>query len=215
MADFRIILGNKNYSSWSLRGWLALKRCGVPFEEEVIPLYRDDSKARLLAHGAAGKVPILKHGGLSVWDSLAIVEYLAERFPAAGLWPEDPAPRAEARALSAEMHAGFADLRNCLPMCLHGERQAARETPGLAGDIARIVQIWEGCRGRFGGGGDFLFGAFSAADVFFAPVAARFAGYGVPLDGAAAAYRDAVLAWPDLEVWSRAAAGEPWVIRFP
>jgi glutathione S-transferase len=215
MAAFRIVLGNKNYSSWSLRAWLALERCGVPFEEEVIPLYRDDTKPRLLALSPAGKVPILKHGNLTVWDSLAIVEYLAEIFPDAGLWPEDPARRAEARAYCAEMHAGFADLRNCLPMCLHGERQPARETPGLAGDIARIVAIWEDRRDRFGAGGDFLFGAYGAADIFFTPVAARFAGYGVPLDGAAAAYRDALLSWPALQVWSAAAAEEPWVIRFP
>ncbi len=215
MAGFRIILGNKNYSSWSLRAWLVLARCGVEFDEEVIPLYRPESRGRLLAHGPAGKVPILEHDGGTVWDSLAIAEYLAERFPAAGLWPEAPEARALARSLCAEMHAGFADLRNCLPMCLHGERQPQGNMPGLATDIARITAAWEDCRARFADDGDFLFGGFTIADAFFAPVAARFDGYGVGLSGPAAAYRDALLAWPDFAAWRAAAADEPWVIRFP
>ncbi len=215
MVEFRLILGNKNYSSWSLRAWLVLARCGVEFDEEVIPLYRPESRGHLLAHGPAGKVPMLEHDGITVWDSLAIAEYLAERFPAAGLWPGDPEARALARSLCAEMHAGFADLRNCLPMCLHGERQPPGDAPGLATDIARITAAWEDCRARFGAGGDFLFGGFTIADAFFAPVAARFDGYGVRLGGPAAAYRDALLAWPDFAAWRAAAAEEPWVIRFP
>ncbi len=215
MTDLKIILGNKSYSSWSLRGWLTLKRCGVPFEEEVIPLYREESRARLLAHSAAGQVPILRHGAFTVWDSLAIAEYLAERFPEAGLWPEAPEARAMARSICAEMHAGFAALRNQMPMNL---RQPGQPPPGseeLARDIARVTDIWTDCRTRFGNSGAFLFGEFTAADAYYAPVAARFATYSVPLEGTAAAYRDAILTWPDFQEWSAAAAEEPWVIRFP
>ncbi len=215
MTDLKIILGNKSYSSWSLRGWLALKRCAVPFEEEVIPLYREYSRARLLAYSLAGRVPILRHGALTIWDSLAIVEYLAERFPEAGLWPEGPDARATARAICAEMHAGFAALRNQMPMNL---RQPGQPPPGseeLARDTARVTDIWTDCRTRFRNGGAFLFGEFTAADAFYAPVAARFATYSVPLEGTAATYRDAILAWPDFQEWCAAAAEEPWVIRFP
>ena len=214
MADFKIVLGNKNYSSWSLRGWLALKRCGVAFDEEVIPLYQDDWRARLLAVSPAGKVPVLLHDGRAIWDSLAIAEYLAELFPAAGLWPEERAARALARAVSAEMHAGFAALRNAMPMNFRGDIQAPRRDPAVEADIARVAELWRDCRTRFGAGGPFLFGEFSAADAFYAPVAARFAAYDVELPELAAAYRDAVLAWPDVEEWRRAAVTEPWVIRF-
>ena len=143
MADFKIVLGNKNYSSWSLRGWLALKRCGVPFDEEVIPLYQDDWRARLLAVCPAGKVPMLLHGDRTIWDTLAIVEYLAEVFPAAGLWPEDRDARALARALSAEMHAGFAALREDMPMNFRGDIQASRRDEPVEADIARIVEMWQ------------------------------------------------------------------------
>ena len=215
MADFKIVLGNKNYSSWSLRGWLALKRCGVPFDEEVIPLYQDDWRAHLLAVSPAGKVPVLLHGGRTIWDTLAIVEYLAEVFPAAGLWPEDRDARALARALSAEMHAGFVALREDMPMNFRGDVDTPRRDEPVEADIARVVEMWQDCRARFGAGGPFLFGGYSAADVFYAPVAARFAAYDVDLPESAAAYRDAVLAWPDVEEWRRAAVAEPWVIRFP
>ncbi len=215
MADFKIVLGNKNYSSWSLRGWLALKRCGVPFEEEVVPLYQDDWRARLQAVSPAGRVPTLIHGERTIWDSLAIVEYLAELFPEAGLWPADPAARATARSLSAEMHAGFAALRSDMPMNFRGDVQPAEGGEAVERDIARIVEIWTGCRARDPDGGPFLFGSFSAADIFYAPVAARFAAYGVELPETAAAYRDAVLAWPDVEEWRRDAVKETWVIRFP
>jgi glutathione S-transferase len=215
MADFKIVLGNKNYSSWSLRGWLALKRCGVAFDEEVIPLYQDDWRARLLAVSPAGKVPVLLHGKRTVWDTLAIVEYLAELFPEAGLWPEERDARALARAVSAEMHAGFAALRNDMPMNFRGDIDAPRGGAAVETDIARVVALWQDCRARFGAGGPFLFGDFSAADVFYAPVAARFAAYDVGLPASAAAYRDAVLAWPDVEEWRQAAIAESWVITFP
>ena len=214
MADFKIVLGNKNYSSWSLRGWLALKRCCVAFDEEVVPLYQDDWRARLLAVSPAGKVPVLLHGERTIWDSLAIVEYLAELFPEAGLWPEDREARALARAVAAEMHAGFAALRNAMPMNFRGDVEAPPSDGAVDADIARVVEIWQDCRDRFGAGGPFLFGVFSAADAVYAPVAQRFAAYHVDVPEAAAAYRDAVLAWPDIEEWRRAAVAEPWVIRF-
>ena len=221
MSDFALILGNKAYSSWSLRGWLLLKRSGAAFEELVVPLDRPGFKAEILAHSPSGRVPALVAGELTIWDSLAIAEYLHERFPDAGLWPEDSAARAVARAVTAEMHAGFAALREHLPMDLKRASLAPGEivtsTGALGADIARICEIWSDCRARFGavhsGGGRFLFGEFGAADAFYAPVATRFRGYGVALEGAAAAYRDALLAWPDLVVWTEAAQAEPWVIE--
>ena len=215
MADFEIILGNKAHSSWSLRGWLALKLSGVSFDEQVIPLYRPDSKDRLLAHAPAGKVPILRHGALVVWDSLAIAEYLAETFPEAGLWPEDRLARAHARTIVAEMHAGFEALRNHMPMDLRKRYPGRDWPPAVDQDVARIVQIWTDCRDRFGAGGDFLFGRASIADAAYAPVASRFLTYGVELPAAAAVYRDAVMAWPAMQEWTAAAEQEPWVIEFP
>lgn len=215
MADFKIVLGNKNYSSWSLRGWLALKRCGVDFDEEVVPLYQDDWRARLLAVSPSGKVPVLLHGGRTVWDTLAIVEYLAEVFPEAGLWPADGDARALARAVVAEMHAGFAALRDDMPMTFRDDAGPPKRDAPVEADIARIAGMWQDCRTRFGAGGPFLFGQFSAADVFYAPVAQRFQAYRVEVPAEAAAYRDAVLATPEVAEWRDAAVLEPWVIRFP
>ncbi len=221
MTEFTLILGNKAYSSWSLRGWLLLKRSGAAFEELVVPLDRPGFKAAILAHSPSGRVPALAAGELTIWDTLAIAEYLHERYPDAGLWPEDPAARAVARAVTAEMHAGFAALRERLPMDL----KRAPLAPGgydtgdaaLGTDIARIAEIWTDCRARFGavhpGDGRFLFGEFGAADAFYAPVATRLHSYGVALEGAAAAYQDALLAWPDLVAWTEAAQAEPWVIE--
>ena len=225
MSAFKIVLGNKNYSSWSLRGWLALERCGIAFEEIVIPLRQEDSRARILAQSPSGKVPCLHLGkgddALVVWDSLAIAEALAERFPAAGLWPDEAAARARARAVSAEMHAGFAALRRWLPMDMRSRREAEgrllRAAPGVEAEIARVVEIWESCRRDFGApaGGDFLFGGFSAADAAYLPVASRLRTYGIALEGPAEAYAEALLAWPALESWLEAAEAEPWVIAFP
>jgi glutathione S-transferase len=225
MADFTITLGNKNYSSWSLRGWLPLKQSGARFAERVIPLRQPDTQARILAHSPSARVPALEvangdaDGPLVIWDSLAIAEYLAERFPAAGLWPSEPAARALARALSAEMHAGFAALRTAMPMDLRRREPELgarlRQAPGVADDIARIAAIWQDCRARFGSGGEFLFGPFCNADVAFAPVASRFVTYGVPLPDLAAAYRDAILAWPAMLEWAAAAQAETWTIDFP
>jgi len=219
MSEFTIVLGNKAYSSWSLRGWLMLKLTGAAFDEVVVPLDRPETKAAIRAHSPSGRVPTLKAEGLAVWDTLAIAEYLHERFPEAGLWPEDSAVRARARSVAAEMHAGFPALRARLPMDL----KRAPPEPGagiavggaLAGEIARIVAIWGDCRTRFGGAGDFLFGRFGAADAFYAPVATRFVTYGVALEGGVADYRDALVARPDLRQWIAAANAEPWVIENP
>ncbi len=228
MTDFTIVLGNKNYSSWSLRGWLILKLTGVEFDEIVIPLDRPETKPAILAESPSGRVPILKihqDGTDSViWDSTAIAETLAERFPDAGLWPADPEARALARSVSAEMHAGFASLRKSLPMDLGkkstGQGKVLLQVPGVAADIARITAIWQDCRARFGtkgaaGTGAFLFGRPSVADAFYAPVVTRFVTYGVPLEAAAADYRDAVMGWPALQEWYAAAAKEPWIITDP
>jgi glutathione S-transferase len=217
MTAFTLILGNKAYSSWSLRGWLLMKRSGAPFGERVISLDRPGFKAEILAHSPSGRVPALKAGNLTIWDSLAIAEYLHERYPEAGLWPADPEVRAVARAVTAEMHAGFAALRERLPMDLKRAPIAPGKgrmgDPALDAEIARIVDIWTDCRSRVSGGGRFLFGEFCAADAFYAPVATRFHSYGVALEGAAAAYRDALLAWPDLAAWTEAAQAEPWSIE--
>jgi len=214
VADLVIVIGNKNYSSWSLRPWLALKATGAPFGEVMVGLRQPETKARILAHSPAGKVPVLKHGDLLVWESLAICEYLAEAFPAAGLWPADPRARAVARAVATEMHAGFAGLRRDLPMDIH----RMSRTPGVAAedakaDIARVQQIWQDCRGRFGAGdgeagGPYLFGRFSIADCMYAPVATRFRTYNVALDPVSAAYVDAIYADPAMREWIAAARGE-------
>jgi glutathione S-transferase len=214
LADLVIVIGNKNYSSWSLRPWLALKATGAPFEEVMIALRQPETKAKILAHSPAGKVPVLKHGDLLVWESLAICEYLAEAFPDAGLWPSDARARAVARSVSTEMHAGFMGLRRDLPMDLHRKGAA----PGIPGeeakaDIARVQQVWQDCRGRFGSlegdeGGPFLFGRFSVADCMYAPVATRFRTYGAKLDPVSAAYVDAVYAHPAMQDWLAGAKGE-------
>ena len=214
MNDLCIYLGNKNYSSWSLRAWLPLKQTGVPFREVIIPLFQANSQEQLRAHSPSGRVPALTHGELTIWESLAIAEYLAETVPVAQLWPAASAARAVARAVSAEMHAGFTALRTHLPMDMR-QRYPDRQCPVEVGeDIRRIVELWTDCRSRFGTGGDFLFGTFGIADAMYAPVVSRFVTYGVELDGIAAAYRDAVWAWPALKEWVQAAQAEPWTISF-
>jgi len=214
MTRYTIVLGNKNYSSWSLRGWLPLKQTGAAFEEVVIPLRGPETRANILEHSPAGKVPILKTPDLVIWDSLAIAEYLAERHPDAGLWPTDGPARAVARSVTAEMHSGFPHLRQSLPMDMRNRRPDQMLSNETKADIRRIQTIWQDCRERYGARGDFLFGSFGIADAFFAPVVSRFVTYGIALDPVAATYRDAVMAWPDLKEWYTAAAGEPWEIVF-
>jgi glutathione S-transferase len=213
MADITIYLGNRNYSSWSLRPWLALKQTGAAFDEEVIPLSEPTTRSTVLRFSPSGRVPALKHNELTVWDSLAICEYLAETFPAAKLWPEDKAARAVARAVSAEMHSGFAALRDHLPMNMRSSFPNRGVTPEVQADINRITAIWRDCRKRFGADGPFLFGGFTIADAMYAPVVSRFRTYKVELEEEAQAYTDAVWALPALQEWLTAAKNEPMIIE--
>lgn len=203
-----LVIGNKNYSSWSLRAALALELAGVAYDELLIPLYQADSKARLLEHSPVGKVPVLKTEEGPVWDSLAIAEYLAERFPEAHLWPRGQYARAVARSICAEMHSGFVGLRTHLSMDLAHD-QALAEIPAAAqADIQRICELWAECRASFGQDGPFLFGHASLADAFFAPVAARLRSYQVPLPPVAAAYVQTIYQWPAFQRWYQAAQEE-------
>ncbi|WP_119421478.1 glutathione S-transferase family protein [Desertibaculum subflavum] len=213
MSALTLVIGNKNYSSWSLRPWIALKQTGAAFREIRIPLRQPDTRARILEHAPGGKVPILKDGGLTVWESLAILDYLAEKFPAAGLWPTDAAARAEARSIAAEMHAGFVALRQQLPMDIRSRKPLKADEAAQA-DIARILEMWRGARARHGKGGPFLFGTFTAADAMYAPVATRFRTYGVALDPVTAGYVDAVFALPAMQEWVAAATAEAEVIDY-
>jgi glutathione S-transferase len=213
MAEFTLYVGNKNYSSWSLRPWLALKRTGAQFDEVVIPLDQPTTRATILKFSPSGRVPVLLHGDFAVWDSLAICEYLAERFPDARLWPADGAARAVARSSSAEMHSGFAALRQHLPMNIRSTFAGRGVTPEVQAEINRITALWRDCRRRFGAGGPFLFGDFTIADAMYAPVVSRFRTYKVTVDDEAQAYCDAVWALPTMQEWAQAAANEPMVIE--
>jgi len=213
MAATKLILGNKTYSSWSLRGWLAARLAGIDFEEVVIFLYKPGSREAILSHNPAGKVPTLVVDGEPVWDSLAIAEYLAETCPDRGLWPADPAARRLARCVTAEMHAGFQALRKALPMDLN-RRAAKTLAPEVQADIDRVQAIWRDCRGRFGKGGDFLFGQPTIADAFYAPVVTRFRSYEVTLDPVAEAYCRTITDWPLMQEWAAAAAEETEVLVY-
>lgn len=214
MAEITIYLGNKNYSSWSLRAWLALKRTGQPFEEVVIPLREPDTHETILRYSPSGLVPALKYGEITVWDSLAIMEYLAESFPEAALWPSEAERRAAARAISAEMHSGFEALRRNMPMNIRSSFPGRGMTPEAQADINRITAIWRDCRRRSGAGagGGFLFGAFTIADAMFAPVVSRLRTYGVELDEVSRDYVAAVWECPEMQEWAAAAGDEPWII---
>lgn len=207
-----LVVGNKNYSSWSLRPWIALKAAGIAFSDRVISLNDPQFKPTLLALSPAGKVPVLLDGATHVWESLAILEYLADKFPAAALWPADAAARAHARAIASEMHAGFAPLRRHLPMNFWRPVKRRNLTAEAAANVARIDAMWSECRTRFGDGGPFLFGRFSAADAMYAPVVSRFHTYDVEVGPGARAYMDAVMALPAWSEWRQAALKEPWVL---
>lgn len=206
----QLVIGNKNFSSWSLRPWLLLKQAGLPFREIPVRLRQADTKAQILAHSPSGKVPALIDGDLTVWDSLAICEYLAEKasLNQVDLWPADPKARAEARSVSAEMHSGFAALRQHMSMEVAASRPGEGQTPEVLADIARIADLWTSCRERFAAAGPFLFGDFSVADAMYAPVAFRFHTYGVELPPLAAAYRDTLLALPAMQEWAADARAE-------
>ena len=217
MAEFTVVIGNKNYSSWSLRGWLMAKVAGIEFEEIVIPLDLPETQAAIRKHSPSGRVPVLLHRGLAVWESLAIAEYLNDLKPEVGLWPASAAARAHARSISTEMHAGFMDLRNNMPMNIRASYPGKGMTSAVRSDIERITSIWRDCRKRFSGAfqkdDGFLFGAVSAADAMFAPVVTRFRTYGVKLDTDSDAYCNAVLAQPAMKEWIDAANHEPWLIQ--
>ncbi|MFZ3338676.1 MAG: glutathione S-transferase family protein [Xanthobacteraceae bacterium] len=205
-----LTIGNKNYSSWSFRPWLALKVAGIAFDETVISLEAKDFKARVTALSGAGRVPILRDGDVRIWESLAILEYLAEKFPAAGLWPMDVGARAHARAIASEMHAGFLPLRRHLPMNVARPVKSRALDDGAAGDVVRIDAIWSECRAEFGG--PFLFGRFGAADAMYAPVVWRFHTYAVDVSAAARDYMRAVMDLPAWAEWRDAARRETWVL---
>ena len=207
-----LVIGNKNYSSWSFRPWLAMKVAGIAFDETLISLDAPDFKARLMALSGAGKVPVLIDGDVRVWESLAIFEYLAEKFPTAALWPREAAARAHARAGASEMHAGFQPLRRQLPMNVWRRIiPRALEDDAMA-DVARIEVIWNECRSRFGSGGPFLYGAFGAADAMYAPVVWRFHTYAIEVSATARDYMRAHMALPAWSEWREAAEREPWVL---
>ncbi|MCU0233159.1 MAG: glutathione S-transferase family protein [Thermoanaerobaculales bacterium] len=210
MNRLSLIIANRNYSSWSMRAWLALRTTGAPFDEVVVPLGEADTRDQILRWSPSGRVPALRDGELVVWDSLAICEHLAERFPEAGLWPTERSARAVARSVVAEMHSGFMALRSHMPMNLRASRPGAGRGPGVDDDIARIIAIWEACRRDFGAGGELLFGRFGIADAFFAPVVSRFLTYGVAPTGAAGAYMAALWAEPAVREWAEAARAESW-----
>ena len=212
MSTFKLIIGNKNYSSWSLRGWLAVKQAGVDFEETVVNLGAPDFKQQLREHSAAAKVPVLIHGERLIWDSLAMIEYLAEIAPKAGFWPEDQGNRAHARSVAAEMHSSFGAVRGAMPMNLRKDLAGKGRGPGVDQDIQRITEIWRDCRDRHADKGDFLFGPWSAADTMFAPVVTRFRTYVVELDPVSRAYADAVLGTDRFREWETDALKESWVV---
>src|ERR1700759_5113291 len=210
----KLVIGNKNYSSWSMRPWLALRAGNIPFEEIFIPLYTGPAdKQRILDFSHAGKVPILVDGEVTVWDSLAIVEYIAERFPEKRLWPEHPAHRAHARAISAEMHSGFAALRNECGMNLHRPVRAIELSNDARANIARIEEIWADFHKRYGQSGPFLFGRFGAADAMFAPVVHRLRTYAVAVSEETQRYMDTMMALPAFAEWTKAALAETIIIE--
>jgi glutathione S-transferase len=209
MTQLTLVIGNKNYSSWSLRPWLAMKQFGLEFNEIRIPLYNSpDYSAKIRQYSPAGKVPVLLHDTQTVWDSLAICEYLAETFPTLQFWPEDKTARAFARSISAEMHSGFQNLRQNMPMNCRTKYPGKGLAPGVQQDIDRITSIWQESRQKFGNGGNFLFGNFAIADAFFAPVVVRFVTYDVQLDPVSRDYVETVLALPAMQEWIKAAKNE-------
>jgi glutathione S-transferase len=205
---YTLLIGNKNYSSWSLRPWLALSVAGIPFKEEKLTLFSPEFAARLGPITPAGTVPVLLDGDFAVWDSLAICEYVAERHPQARLWPADPHARARARSLAAQMHSGFGHLRNVLPMNVEAHLPGIEISQEARQDISRVQAIWQDTRAEYGKGGPFLFGAFTIADACFAPVVSRFVTYDVTTSGPARDYMNAVLALPAMQAWMRDARAE-------
>jgi len=213
VAEFTLVIGNKNYSSWSLRPWLALRHAGIVFDEILIPLDDSGTKSEIMKHSGSGRLPALKHGELTVWDSLSICEYAAELRPEAELWPADRSARAVARSVSSEMHTGFPALRANMPMNIRSRFPEEGRKPGVKEDIDRITALWRQCRSRFGADGPFLFGRFSIADAMFAPVVSRFRTYAVALGEVEQAYADTVWGLESIKEWAKSATDEPMVIN--
>ena len=211
-----LVIGNKCHSSWSLRPWLLMKQFGIEFDEVLVPftdpIDTPEWKGEVRRYSPAGKVPALVDGEASVWESLAIMDYLADTYPDLAIWPRDRAARAMARSIAAEMHAGFSALRSACPMNL-GKRFGPKERGAAVDrDVARIVEIWTTARERFGQEGSFLFGAFTAADAMYAPVVTRFETYAIPVSPLCRAYMDAITGLPAFQEWRRAALAEPWIV---
>ena len=206
-ASMKLVIGNKNYSSWSMRPWIVMKAFSIPFEEVRISLDHPDTSKHIAEYSLAGRVPVLVVGDITVWDSLAICEYLAERFPEKELWPHDHEARAIARSICAEMHSGFTGLRSAMWMNIRASFPGKGRTPQAQADIGRVTEIWEDCLARSGQHG-FLFGDFSIADAYYAPVVMRFRTYGVWLPPALQAYMNRVIAHPAVAQWMREAVEE-------
>jgi glutathione S-transferase len=206
-----LIIGNKKYSSWSLRPWIAMTVAGIPFAERIIPFETEEFKREVGGVSGTGKVPVLIDGDIRIWESLAILEYLAEKFPAAGLWPKDVAARAHARVVANEMHAGVQAQRNHLPMNVARIVIRRDLLPPVVANVKRIEALWADCRARFGKAGPFLFGAFSNADAMYAPVVSRFHTYAVDVKPETRAYMNAVMALPAWQQWVAAGIKEPWL----
>ena len=204
-----LVIGNKNYSSWSLRPWLVLKQTGIPFKEIKILIHQKNSIRNIEKYSKAGRVPILIDGKTKVWESLAICEYLAERFPKKNLWPKNPSDRAYARSISHEMHAGFQNLRSAMPMDARAFKPLVNIPENVRHDISRITEIWKECRKKSKSKGNFLFGVFSIADAMYAPVCFRFKTYGVQLDPISKSYQDHILSLPVIQEWLGEAFKEP------
>ena len=211
MSELTLVIGNKNYSSWSLRPWILLRRLGLEFREVQVRLSTPETKESLERYSPSGRVPVLHHGNLHVWDSLAICEYVAEL--AGRGWPHERPARAVARSVCCEMHSGFGFLRADWPMNARAHNRRTAMTPGLEGDIGRIEEIWSDCRRRFGAGGPWLFGEYCIADAMFAPVVLRFHTYAAPLTETARWYLATAFEDPALQDWMRAAKEEPWTIE--
>ena len=214
MSELTLYMGNKNYSSWSLRAWLALKHVGTPFKEVIIPLEgRGGPTVAIQTHSPSGRVPALRYGDMVVWDSLAIGEYLAEEFHQAHLWPAERVARAYACLASAEMHSGFSNLRSQLPMNVRRTPIRLKLTPEVEVEVARITSLWAECRRRFGAGGPYLFGGGSRSPTRWPPVATRFRTYGVPMDEGTAAYVATIHDHPHVREWIAEVKAEPWAIE--
>lgn len=212
MSLLHLVIGNKNYSSWSLRPWMALSMAGIPFTETVIPLETPETRRLIAEHTPAGRVPVLKHGRLAIWESLAIMEYLAELFPEKHLWPKAVSARVMARTVSNEMHAGFSALRNACPINLRRPRKSVVMSDAIMGDVERIEDIWRQCRAKFGKGGTYLFGKFGIADAMFAPVVTRLDTYDIPVAADSRAYMNNVMDSEAFRSWKEAALKETWIV---